>query len=117
MPFRSIAQMGYLAHHKDKIGGEKAFEEWKEGTDFSHLPQHRDEEEEKLSRKWLGEDMEKPLQEESEREKRAGTKGSFSRAAKRAGKSTREYAEEKKHASGKIGKRARMALVFMNASH
>ena len=38
--------------------------------------------------------------------------GSFSAAAKKAGKSTSEYAQEKKHASGKIGKRARLALVF-----
>lgn len=108
MPFRSIAQMGYLAHHKDKIGGEKAFEEWKEGTDFSHLPQHRDAKEEAMSEKWM--------QEESQREKHAGTKGSFSRAAKRAGKSTREYAEEKKHSKGKVGQRARMALAYMGAN-
>lgn len=54
---------------------------------------------------------------ESKREKHAGTKGSFSAAAQRAGKTTREYAEEKKHASGTIGKRARMALAYMGANH
>lgn len=54
---------------------------------------------------------------ESKREKKAGTKGKFSSAAARAGKSTEEYAEEKQHASGKVGKRARMALMYMRARH
>ena len=48
---------------------------------------------------------------------RKGTEGSFSAAAKRAGKSTHELAEEKKHSSGKIGKRARLALAFARAKH
>jgi hypothetical protein len=39
-------------------------------------------------------------------------KGSFSAAAKRAGKSTQEFAEEKSGASGTIGKRARLALTL-----
>ena len=43
---------------------------------------------------------------------RRGTKGVFKKAAARAGKSTHEFAEEKKHASGKIGSRARLALAF-----
>lgn len=47
--------------------------------------------------------------------KRKGTEGSFSRAAKSHGMSTHAYAEEKKHASGKVGKRARLALVFEHA--
>lgn len=38
--------------------------------------------------------------------------GVFSAAAARAGKTTHEYAEEHKHDSGVIGKRARLALVF-----
>ena len=46
-----------------------------------------------------------------------GTKGVFKKAAARAGKSTREYAEEKKHAGGTTGKRARLALAFMSAKH
>ena len=49
--------------------------------------------------------------------KSSGTKGVFSGAAARAGKSTHEYAEEKKHASGKVGKRARLALAFESARH
>jgi hypothetical protein len=57
------------------------------------------------------------MQSESKREKHAGTKGTFRRAAQRAGKSTREFAQEKKHASGKVGARARMALAFMSAKH
>jgi hypothetical protein len=61
--------------------------------------------------------MAKWMQAESEREKHAGTKGVFKAAAARAGKSTREYAEEKKHASGKTGARARLALAFMSANH
>lgn len=43
--------------------------------------------------------------------------GSFRSAAKKAGKSTHELAEEKKHASGKIGKRARLALTFEKMRH
>jgi len=38
--------------------------------------------------------------------------GIFKAAAERAGKSTQEYAEENKHASGKLGSRARLALTF-----
>lgn len=38
--------------------------------------------------------------------------GSFSAAAKRAGKSTAEYAQEKKDAPGKTGQRARLAITF-----
>ena len=53
---------------------------------------------------------------ESRREKHAGTKGKFSAAAKRAGKSTREYAEEKKGSKGKVGQRARMALMYMGTN-
>lgn len=49
--------------------------------------------------------------------KHRGTKGVFSSAAKRAGKSTHEFAEEHKHSSGKIGKRARLALAFASARH
>ncbi len=39
-------------------------------------------------------------------------KGAFRRAAEKAGKSTEEYAEEKKGSSGTIGKRARLALTL-----
>lgn len=46
-----------------------------------------------------------------------GTEGVFSGAAKRAGKSTHEFAEEHKHSSGKVGKRARLALAFESARH
>lgn len=47
--------------------------------------------------------------------KRRGTKGVFSREAKEHGESTREYAEQEKHAKGKLGRRARLALTFMKA--
>jgi hypothetical protein len=67
--------------------------------------------------------MAKWMQAESEREKHAGTKGVFSRAAAKAGKTTRAFAEEHKHDSGpkgsaemKRGNRARMALRYMSAS-
>jgi hypothetical protein len=43
--------------------------------------------------------------------------GSFSAAAKRAGKSTAAYAQEKKHAGGVVGKRARLALTLSKMSH
>lgn len=38
--------------------------------------------------------------------------GAFTAAAKRAGKSVHEEAEEKQGAGGKLGKRARLALTF-----
>jgi hypothetical protein len=40
-------------------------------------------------------------------------KGVFRSAAQKAGKSTREYAQEHKHDSGKLGSRARLALTLM----
>lgn len=39
-------------------------------------------------------------------------KGAFTKQAKAAGESVHEYAEEKKSAPGKTGKRARLALTF-----
>ena len=42
--------------------------------------------------------------------------GLFAEKAKRAGKTTREYAEEEKHAGGKLGKEANFALNAMGAS-
>ena len=56
------------------------------------------------------------MSDEADREK-SGTKGKFSGAAARAGKSTAAYAEQKKDAPGKTGRRARMALMFMKARH
>lgn len=38
--------------------------------------------------------------------------GVFSSAAQRAGETTHQYAEEKKSAPGRIGRRARLALTF-----
>lgn len=38
--------------------------------------------------------------------------GSFTKSAEKAGKSVHEYAQEEKHAPGKTGKRARLALTF-----
>lgn len=43
--------------------------------------------------------------------------GSFSKAAHKAGKSTSEYAKEKEHAPGILGKRARLAQQFARFSH
>lgn len=60
---------------------------------------------------------EKWMQAESNREKKAGTKGVFKKAAERHGMSTRSYAEQEKSAGGTVGKRARMALAFMGAKH
>ena len=53
----------------------------------------------------------------SESIKSNGTKGVFSAAAKRAGKSTHKFAEEHKHSSGVEGKRARLAIAFSKAKH
>lgn len=55
-----------------------------------------------MASKWMQKAVKKP--------------GSFTAAAKRAGKTVHAYAEEKKHASGKTGKRARLALVFEKAA-
>jgi hypothetical protein len=44
-----------------------------------------------------------------------GTEGVFSGAAKKAGKSTSEFAKEHEHDSGKLGKRARLAEAFASA--
>lgn len=38
--------------------------------------------------------------------------GSFTKEAKAAGKTVHEFAELKKHASGKVGNRARLALTL-----
>lgn len=38
--------------------------------------------------------------------------GSFTKSAERAGESTHAFAEKKKHASGKTGARARLALTL-----
>ncbi len=38
--------------------------------------------------------------------------GSFTKSAKRAGKSVSEYAQEHKHDSGTIGARARLAITL-----
>ena len=39
--------------------------------------------------------------------------GEFSSKAERAGKSTREYAKEHEHDSGKLGRQARLAQTLM----
>ena len=39
-------------------------------------------------------------------------KGSFKAAAKKAGMSTGAFAQKKKHASGKVGARARLAITL-----
>ena len=45
----------------------------------------------------------------------ANAHGQFKKAAAAHGKSTSEYAHEKEHAKGTVGKRARLALVGMRA--
>lgn len=55
------------------------------------------------------------MQHEAQREKHAGTKGSFTRIAHAHGRSVHAEAEADKHKSGKVGQKARMALVFENA--
>lgn len=52
---------------------------------------------------------EKWMQKASEKMEEKGTKGSFTRAAKKAGKSVAEYAKEEEHAPGKMGMKARFA--------
>jgi hypothetical protein len=104
MPFVSKKQARFFNANRSELE-KKGVDvgEWNRATDFSSLPERSS----KMG--WM--------QKESKREKRAGTKGVFSAAAARAGKSTQEYAEEKKSAPGKTGRRARMALAYMGARH
>lgn len=51
-----------------------------------------------MAKKWIQKAIKKP--------------GSFTAAAKKAGMSTHAFAEKKKHASGKVGQRARLALTL-----
>lgn len=43
--------------------------------------------------------------------------GSFTAAAKKAGKSVSEFAQEKKHVGGKVGARARLAITLAKMRH
>lgn len=45
-----------------------------------------------------------------------GTKGSFTRIAERHGRSVPEEARADEHKPGKVGKKARLALVFEHAA-
>jgi hypothetical protein len=83
--------------------------EWNRATDFNSLPEKKP-----MAGGWMTD--------EAEREKHAGTRGVFSAAAAKAGKSTKEYAREHQHDSGpkgspafKRGTRARMAMRYMSA--
>ncbi len=51
-----------------------------------------------MAKKWISGAIKKP--------------GSFTASAKKAGMSTHAYAEKEKHASGKTGQRARLALTL-----
>lgn len=44
-------------------------------------------------------------------------KGLFTSKAHAAGESVHEYAEEKKHAGGTLGREANLALVFEHTAH
>lgn len=44
-------------------------------------------------------------------------KGEFRKKAEKAGESTREFAEEKASAPGKLGKQARLAETLMSMNH
>jgi hypothetical protein len=54
----------------------------------------------------------KPLQRIARSIAKKGTKGKFSRKAKRAGMSTAAYARKERHAPGALGKEARLAETF-----
>jgi hypothetical protein len=56
------------------------------------------------------------MKKEGEREKEAGTKGSFTRIAKTHGRTVPEEARHDEHKPGKVGKKARMALAFESAA-
>jgi hypothetical protein len=102
VPFKSRAQQRFAYAHPDKFGGKAGLKEWSQATDFTSLPEKKP-----MPSHWM--------QKESEREEKAGTKGSTRRAAHRAGMSTREWSEKHAHSPGKQGQRARMALRYMGA--
>ena len=56
------------------------------------------------------------MKKEGEREKEAGTKGSFTRIAEEHGHTVPEEAHLDEHKPGKVGKKARMALAFESAA-
>lgn len=56
----------------------------------------------KKGKDWISKAVEKP--------------GAFAAKAKKAGKTTKAYATEKKDAPGKLGKQARLALTLMKLS-
>jgi hypothetical protein len=83
--------------------GDAGVKEWNQATsNYGGLPEKKP-----MAGGWM--------QDESDREAKAGTKGAFSGAAAKAGKTTAQYADEKQDAPGKVGKRARMAKMFMSA--
>jgi hypothetical protein len=47
----------------------------------------------------------------------AGGKGAFKAKAEKAGETTREFASEKEHAAGKLGREARLATTLMDMHH
>jgi len=55
------------------------------------------------------------MQKEASREKHAGTKGSFTRIALAHGRTVPQEARADEHKPGKIGRKARMALMFERA--
>ena len=57
------------------------------------------------------------LSEASEKMKEHGTKGLFTRKAKAAGKTVAEFAKEKRHAGGKLGKEAVFAANAQKHFH
>ena len=53
-----------------------------------------------------------PLSDVAKKIKKRGTEGVFARKAHKQGMSTSAYAQKEKHASGKTGNQARLALTF-----
>lgn len=104
MPFASKKQAAFAHANPSKFGGEGKLKEWDAATDFKSLPERTG-----VKKNWMSD--------ESKREDSAGTKGAFSSSAAAAGKSTSQYAQDKKDAPGKTGRRARMALMYLGAKH
>jgi len=102
VPFASKSQQRFAHANPKKFGGASGLKEWDSATDFTHLPEKKP-----MAGGWMSD--------EADRQKSAGTKGAFSGAAAKAGKTTAQYADEKQDAPGKVGKRARMAKMFMGA--
>lgn len=108
MPFlsRRQARWGHSKAGVKALGGASAVHDWDQATDYSTLPNYTGTTKEKV----------KPMADGKKKNWIAGAikhKGSLRSAAKKAGQSTKQFANAHKGDSGKTGARARLAETLM----